>query len=143
MPTSQELLERGRPDLPSAVGKFGGFPEVAEALGYPYLGRKQWPDVEHLRVELDPIVADLGRMPTDPELQAMGRSDLKNAIHKFGGYPKVAEELGYDYVFAPRLARRESLHRLEAALTELHVSQELTAGMVMLILRHAGLLTRG
>jgi superfamily II DNA or RNA helicase len=143
MPGQLELRARGRDDLLGAIHRFGGIPRVAEALGYPYLGPKHRPDIEHLRVDLDHIVAELGRMPKNPELQAMGRFDLMGAIAKFGGYPKVAEELGYHYVLAPGLARRESLRRLEAALTELHVSQELNAGMVMLILRHAGLLTRG
>ncbi len=36
-------------------------------------------------------------MPTQQELQALGRGDIKRAIAKFGGYAKLAEMFDYPY----------------------------------------------
>ncbi len=98
MPTQDELRERGRGFLIDAVQKFGRQREVAEALGYPYEGRKSWAGVEDLRSHLEPIVAELGRMPKQRELEARRRHDLINAIQKFGGYRGVAQQLGFPFV---------------------------------------------
>ena len=70
---------------------------MAAALGYRYEGRNSWSSVEDLRLHLDPIVADLGRMPKQSELSDRNRYDLINAIHKFGVYQAVAEALAYSY----------------------------------------------
>lgn len=84
MPSQVELKERGRGYLVDAVQKFG-HQEVAKALGYLYEGRNSWVGVEDLRPHLDPIVAELGRMPNHRELSERDRSDLRNILHKFGG----------------------------------------------------------
>ena len=97
MPSQPELKARGREDLNGAIAKFGGFPKVAKLLGYPYQGPLSWGSAEDLRPHLEPLVAELGRMPTHPELGARGRYDLANAVTKFGGLREVAGELGYPY----------------------------------------------
>ncbi|MDP9358965.1 MAG: hypothetical protein M3R02_27540 [Chloroflexota bacterium] len=95
MPSQRELEDRQRLDLANAIGKFGGFPAVAQALGYPHRARGSWRTVEDLQPHLEPIAIDLGRMPTARELVERGRTDLTNAIGKLGGYPQVASTLGY------------------------------------------------
>ena len=143
MPKQPELNQSGRSWLSAGIEKFGGFPKVAAALGYAYESIKFWNSVDDFRPELGPIVDELGRMPSKPELAARGRSDLAAAIQKFGGQVRVAEVLGYPYGFATGIDRRKHLARLESALAQLHESHMLSAGQIMLILRHAGLLTRG
>ncbi len=141
MPSARELADRQRTDLAGAVGKFGGIRKVANVLGYRYAGYQAWTRVEDLQPHLDPIVDELGRMPGIFELKARARFDLLGAINKFGGVSKVAELLNYSYSFAPALERRQRVHELETALSELHQSQMLSDGQVMLVLRHAGLLS--
>lgn len=142
MPRVEDLKARARFDLVRAINKFGGFRSVAEALEYPYDRYRAWNSVHDLRSHLDPIVAELGRMPTQDQLLGKKRADLVNAVRKFGGILKVAEGLGYPYEFAPALERRARYKKLEAAILELHRAQQLSAGQVMIILRHAGLLSR-
>lgn len=142
MPKFDDLAIRGHTVLISAIDKFGGFPQVAEVLGYPYDSRNSWNSIEDLRPHLDPLVAELGRMPGKLELEARKRNDLSGAVNKFGGFAQVSEALGYTYTFAPRLARRARYKELEAAILELDRAQQLSAGQVMIILRHAGLLSR-
>jgi SAM-dependent methyltransferase len=143
MPTVTELTARGRGGLMGPIRKFGGPDAVAEALGYPRERRREWGSIEDLRPELDPFVAELGRMPNKGELLAQGRFDLRGAIYKFGGAATVAEALGYPYEFAPAIERRKRIKHLESALIELHHSEMLSAGQVMVVLRHAGLLSVG
>jgi hypothetical protein len=109
MPTQRDLAQRGRRDLSSGIQKFGGFQSVADALGYPYHGRRSWETIEDLRPHLDPIVADLGRMPTQVDLQERGGPDLIRAIHKFGGWRRISEVLGYPYAGLPTWSSMEDL----------------------------------
>jgi hypothetical protein len=99
MPNTRELRDRERGDLIHAIAeRFDGFAEVAKRQRYRYSGPKSRPSVEALRPELGPIVAELdGRMPTAAELVALKRTDLTNAIRKFGGFGKVAAALRYRY----------------------------------------------
>src|SRR5690242_11718214 len=55
----------------------------------------RWPTVEELRPHLNPIVDELGHMPTGPELKARGQQDLLGAISRFGGTRHDATALGY------------------------------------------------
>jgi hypothetical protein len=142
MPTQQELEKRGRADLRGAIERFEGRYAVAEALGYPYEERNTWKEVEDLRPHLKPIVDKLERMPTQADLHARGCSYLINAIKKFGGLAEVAELLGYQYTFAPEHERHDRVKKLEEALLQLHQAQQLSAGQVMLVLRHAGVLSK-
>ncbi len=111
MPTQRELGRRGRRDLHGAIQKFGGFAQVASILDYRYTGPKSWSCIDDLRPHLDPIVAELGRMPSYPELREQGRHDLASAITKFGGPREVAIVLGYRY--APRKTGRSRWHAVD------------------------------
>ena len=84
MPSASELTNRGRVALTGVIRKFGGPAAVAEALGYPYEPSAFLDTVEDLRVELDPIVVRLGRMPKKGELLADGRFDLRGAMASSG-----------------------------------------------------------
>ncbi|MDP9370324.1 MAG: DUF6416 domain-containing protein [Chloroflexota bacterium] len=95
MPGERDLRSRGRNDLAHAIRKFGGFAALASALGYPYAGHGGWKSPDDLRGQLDPIVAELGRMPSQAELKDRGRNDLIAAVHRFGGLRTVAKTLGY------------------------------------------------
>jgi superfamily II DNA or RNA helicase len=143
MPGQLELKARNRLDLANAIKKFGGFAKVARFFGYLYEREepKSWKNVEDLRPYLQSLVDELGRMPSTQELEARGRHDVLYAIHKFGGFAKVAELLGYTYHYAPALEQLAYRKKFEAALLQLHQSQSLSAGQIMLILRHAGLLS--
>jgi molybdenum-dependent DNA-binding transcriptional regulator ModE len=98
MPSETVLRNRGRQDLVGAIRKFGGQPAVAKTLGYRDSGLHSWSSIENLRLHLAPIVTELGRMPNAAELTARGYSGLSSAIGKFGGYPIVAQTLGFRYI---------------------------------------------
>src|SRR5262249_5503285 len=92
-------------------GKFGGFPKVANTLGYPSKPRSDgriWRTIEDLRPHLDPLVFEIGRMPSVDELNSRGLYRLTGPIHKFGGLHKVAQQLGYPYDFRRIQSRRGS-----------------------------------
>jgi hypothetical protein len=98
MPTQTELKELGRGDLLNQIPKFGGYGGVADSLGYPYRRFNSWKTIEDLRPHLDPIVAELGHMPSQRDLVALGRTDIRSALPKFGGLTEVAKKLGYPHV---------------------------------------------
>src|SRR5215218_512326 len=81
-PTSRELIERDCGFLIDATQKFGGPRKVSDVLGYRYKSRQSWDSIETVRLHLDPIVAELGRMPKKRELESRYRRDLINAIRK-------------------------------------------------------------
>lgn len=109
MPSSRELTARGLQAVVAAVRRCGGPGKVAAALGYDYTPRKTWPSMEQLRPHLDPIVAELGRIPTQKELESRRRFDLMGAYQKFGGVRKVASSLGYPYEGRRAWAKVEDL----------------------------------
>lgn len=112
MPTQELLQERDLHDLEGAVIKFGGFPTVAKALGYPGSGYQSWPSPESLRPHLEPLAEQLGHMPSRVDLALLGRGDLARAISKFGGYPAIAAMLGLPYVPAPERASARQAERI-------------------------------
>lgn len=95
MPTNSELRLRKCGALASAISQFGGFPKVAEVLGYPYAGPRSWMSVEDLRPHLQPLVDALGHMPSVNDLRVFERADLLGPIIKYRGFLKVAEALGH------------------------------------------------
>jgi hypothetical protein len=122
MPTQRELMHRGRSDISSAVRRFGGASAVARALGIPQAGTGSWKSIEDLRPHLDPIVAELGRLPAQADLRERGRQDLVGAIHKYGGHRRVAEVLGYPYPELPGWSSVEDLRsELDPIVAEIGV----------------------
>jgi hypothetical protein len=75
----------GRDNLRHAVAKLGRQRAVAHALGYAFTVHQSWLSVDDLRVQLDPLVDELGHMPGPRFLVARGRNDLNHAFSKFGG----------------------------------------------------------
>jgi len=68
--------------------------------------------------QLRPIVAELGRMPTNSELCLRGRGDLANQIVKRGGYKTIADRLGVTQVTS------DSSFGWEGELTAMGILQE-------------------
>lgn len=106
MPTGEELRSRGGSAITNAIAAHGGFPTVASMCGLAARNTrsqgapKTW-DVQRLRMELHaftlahfPTLARTKIIPTERQLRKHGRNDLSYAINKFGGYAKVARELG-------------------------------------------------
>jgi len=98
MPRREELQSAGRWDLHNAIMAHGGYIQVAEELDrQPGRSRATPPTAyaqfESLLSELELIAEELGerRMPTNTELLAMGRSDLRRAIARHGGASVVAQ----------------------------------------------------
>ncbi len=105
MPTASELIEAGRSDLASAVNmKHGGYLAVTEKLGLNAASTAKppgyWKDFSNLECELLDFIEEHGNfgvIPTQRELQKVGRSSLAFAIHKHGGFQLVAQRLGLTY----------------------------------------------
>jgi hypothetical protein len=126
MPSQGELVRAGRSDLSEAISDFhGGFAAAAAKMGYQprhrdwslfcFLAREVYAFIrEHNR--------DLPVMPTTAMLKARGRTDLMNAITKYGGMSTVAARLGLKYVVRPRNAFRDwnLFLRVLLAFSELH-----------------------
>lgn len=107
MPKARDLRAAGRSDIDNAIAKMGGYPAIAELLGWsvPFSRRPTgyWKDFSNLQSELlafiqlnsphpqSPTSSYL--MPTQRELRAAKRSDLADAIERHGGFITVAEQL--------------------------------------------------
>jgi hypothetical protein len=97
MPSQREAKKDGDKGLSAAIYRMGGYGVVADALGYPYSGRRYWRSVEDLRPHIEGVMRRPGQMPRDGDLGRDGRYDIVNAIVKFGGPEAVAIKLGYRY----------------------------------------------
>lgn len=101
MPTSGELQKAGRSDLVTAITNHGGFPSIAEALGftYKYTAKpdRYWEDFTNVQqgiLDFNQAQGISGRMPTTIELRDAGKHSLAAAINAHGGFPAVAKRLG-------------------------------------------------
>lgn len=74
-------------------------------------------EFSNLKARLDPIVAKLGRMPTQRELGPEQR-DVANAIARHGGYVRVAEKLGAITGTKPA-GHWENMDSLRAAVSDI------------------------
>ncbi len=100
MPTNNELDAAGHSDLRGAIGRHGGFTQVAYRLGltsrYTDKPKGYLNNFSNLERELHAFIAEhrLGNsMPTKEYLIKAGRSDLARAIGIHGGVPIVGEKL--------------------------------------------------
>lgn len=66
--------------------------------------RTQWASVAELRKPLAPLVRELRRMPSFPEMRACGLDAVARRVASFGGTARVAAHLGL--VAPPRVGRR-------------------------------------
>lgn len=97
MPTQKDLIAAGRGDLVKAIGKHGGFSTVADRIGLARpsaaKARGYWDNFDNLRETLQPVIAELGRMPTAKEIMAQRQFGLIHAIDLHGGFREVAQKL--------------------------------------------------
>jgi len=149
MPTATQLSTAGRVDLSLAIGKHGGFIEVADRLALKRQDERNvqgyWDDFANVERELLKYISahgDDGVMPTLRELNDAGLSALRAALLRHGGLLAVAQRLGLAYksreYINPRTA--SSVERTARALRPLAESNLLSPAQVMVILRRAGLL---
>mmetsp|Transcript_3846 Transcript_3846/g.7510 ORF Transcript_3846/g.7510 Transcript_3846/m.7510 type:complete len:209 (+) Transcript_3846:1-627(+) len=113
MPRREDLRKVGRLDLEKAITAAGGFPVVAEKLGWrlAYKSRKPrgyWTSLDNMRLELKAFAEqeglEDGKMPTRLHLQRAGRYDIARALEKWGGGAALARRL--DLKVSPK--RRKS-----------------------------------
>eukprot|EP00177_Eucheuma_denticulatum_P004003 GFKZ01007229.1.p1 GENE.GFKZ01007229.1~~GFKZ01007229.1.p1 ORF type:complete len:503 (-),score=60.87 GFKZ01007229.1:796-2304(-) len=93
MPSSRKLRNFGRTDLYRAILHHGGYREVANRLG---LQCSYWEDFYEVGYELLSFIDKHGTegvMPTEREIEDIGRTSLNLAVSKFG-YSLTAKRLG-------------------------------------------------
>lgn len=102
MPTQAELLAAGRADLHRAITvHHGGYFSAGALVRLPRADgrvRRDWASLGTVASELEAFCREngtVGEMPSHLQLQACGRSDLLNAMHRHhGSMHLVAEQLG-------------------------------------------------
>ncbi len=149
MPTVAELTEARLSRLAFAIGKHGGFQDVAERLGlslsYERKPTGYWDNFENVANELRRFIEQRGKqgvMPTQRELHQAGFSDLNRAIQQHGGFQTVAHRLTLLYT-GPQYIRPKTAEEIEKtarAIQPLAESNLLSGAQIMIILRRAGLL---
>jgi len=96
MPTISELEEYNFGGLVNALYRHGGMYKCAERANIP-INRKQrpkgWWTTDRIRNEIQPVVNELGRMPTKGELDNRGLTDVSSTISD-RGYEATATKLG-------------------------------------------------
>ena len=99
-PTAQELKEMDKSSVGFAIQKYhGGFIKVKERLNQEQIKRphKYWMDWQNAEKELKKLIKDLGRFPTQQQINGGGYSSLGMAISKYhGGIDKVRQQMGYN-----------------------------------------------
>lgn len=93
MPSKTELINMGRGDLTKAIQRHGGLYYWATKLNIKPT-RERW-TIEKIQQRILDHLID-GRMPTHPELNQLGCSDLSSAIIASGGFRHWATRLGLD-----------------------------------------------
>ncbi|MDP9367432.1 MAG: SNF2-related protein [Chloroflexota bacterium] len=151
MPTLAQLKVHARHDLVSAINKHHGVEVVSKRLGWSLSYEKRrngyWADFANVERELKAFVQARGTpgvMPTNNDLRSADRSDLVKAVLDHGGFPSVAERIGWTANRKPyeRLnpGTAADAARIARAIQPLAESNLLSPGQVMVILRRAGLL---
>jgi hypothetical protein len=88
-----------RADLAEAVGRFGGYWEVAERLGWkkPSLPRRRWgywSNLENIKAEVDDVTDEMniprGTLPSRQILRKLGYGSISKAIEAQGGFARVS-----------------------------------------------------
>lgn len=105
MPTARQLRQAGRRDLDNAILKMGGYPKVAQQLGWTRVSKRHktgyWSNFANLEKELRIFLHEhrqlvtYASMPTQKLLRAHRRSDIVEAIGQHGGSLEVAKRLGF------------------------------------------------
>lgn len=102
MPTVGELTKRGLAKLVrAAYNHYGGLDDIARRMDttrstnrYPH---GHWRDIENVRAILVPLSSEIGRMPTESELEERGLTGLTcGMIQYHGGIMAVQRALGLE-----------------------------------------------
>lgn len=86
------LIKLKRNDLLGGMQKYGGMNILKEKLGLPIKRHKYWTE-EKIIEELEPIVQEYGRLPSEPVFRCLGKYDVFRALKKRGGIKKFAKLL--------------------------------------------------
>ncbi|MFH0985928.1 MAG: DEAD/DEAH box helicase family protein [Candidatus Omnitrophota bacterium] len=97
IPQRHYLVEMGRPDLNTAIHRFGGYGSVARKLGLSLKikPRNYW-TLDRVKKELLPICEKLGKVPTREQLRKKAKSQLAGAIDRYGGLSNFSKQLGFE-----------------------------------------------
>ncbi len=100
VPSRKDLLAAGNQPLMNAVAHHGGLRSVAERLNLNASGMRlakgHWKRFEHVAAAMEPIIAELGQVPSYREMKERGLSKLATGIWKYhGGLQAVAARLGH------------------------------------------------
>lgn len=93
MPKWEELAEVKANSLIGGITKFGGYDRVADLAGLQRTSKYEAWGLERVLEELRPIAEKLGRMPTMPEVRALGEPKLTHQM-AYHGTRKIAGLLG-------------------------------------------------
>lgn len=88
-PTANDLLQRGRNDLRTAIKLNGGYRKFAKQFGVE--PKTKIYSEESVLEELIAVVTLIGHFPNDRELNTMGRKALSSSIRNHGGYGHFKE----------------------------------------------------
>ena len=101
-PSGNELRKMKRSDLDGAISRNGGLVKFREIMGYKgkYKPAGYWTD-KIIVSKLEPIIEELGYIPTHIELIKMNKGDLASAIGQHGGIVKFQKLLGYEAKYKP------------------------------------------
>jgi hypothetical protein len=148
MPTISALQRAGLNSLTIAIiKKYGGVAAVADRLGlarsYTAKSSGYWDDVSHIERALHQFNEERGMsriMPTSGELQEAGRSDLASAITNHGGFPAIARQFGFTYMYKAKPDRYwEDFENVEQEILDFNQIQGISGRMPTTIeLRDAG-----
>ena len=95
-PTYSELTSMKKKTLLSAIAQHNGINFYREKLEYELTQKPAgyWND-ETVINELNLLIEELGRFPSQTELIRLSRNDLLGAIHKYGGLTYFKEKTGF------------------------------------------------
>ncbi len=99
MPSSQELKEKRRSDIISAIRHFGGMSAVSQRLGLQYKVKtresfRDWHVFRRRLLAFIELHGTSGELPSSRKLENFGRQDIYQAILHHGGPKEVADRMG-------------------------------------------------
>ena len=101
IPTQDRLKELGLTSLTAAISKYGGMHELREKFGKksPERRKRFWRDEKNAVDAYRQVEQELGKPPSDKDLQKNGYSGLSDAINKyFGGITRFRKRAGLEQI---------------------------------------------
>ena len=124
VPSRKDLLDVGNEPLMNAISHHGGLRSVAEKLKLNSRGMRlakgHWKRFEHVMAAIEPLITELGHVPSYREMKERGLSKLATGIWKYHeGLQAVAARLGYGPVTDDTIsARADALTTIVPSLDE-------------------------